>query len=294
MPEFPFGEEELRVCERLAYTLRTANAHDAAGKHRTNRPGEGFDFLDFRPYVPGDDVRRIDWTVYARLHQPYIRQLQHETLLYVHILVDVSSSMTAADTTRKMTTACQIASGLGFVALRAGDQVSLGAFSDDLKMLSRGRRGPAAFPGMLSGLRAVETGGKTGLAKVSRSFRGQRLPAGLVIVISDFLCPDELEGATRGFCAGRSRLLAVQVLDEVDWGNNLSGPLKLRDAETGQVLEVFVTDRELAAYQQRLRGYVETVARHLRRSGQGLVQVRTDEPWSVVAARSIREKSIFR
>ena len=293
MPAFLFGEQEMRVCDRLAYTLRTAGANDAAGQHRTRRAGDGFDFLDYRPYVPGDDVRRIDWMVYARLREPYIRQLQHETLLYVHILVDVSSSMIPAETNRKLSLACQVAMGLALVALRAGDQVSLGVFSDELEMLTRGQRGPAAFPSMLHRLRAVEPGGKTALADVSRSFLAQRLPAGLVIIISDFLCPAEIEDATRSF-ARRSRLLAIQVLDQVDWGEGLGGPLHLTDAETGRALEVYVTERQLAEYQQRLRSYLQTVTRQVHRLGQGVLQVRTDEPWSMVAARVIREKSVFR
>ena len=78
------------------------------GGHRIRRSGEGADFLDYRRYVIGDDVRRIDWTVFARLRQPYIRIMQHETVLHVNLLVDVSRSMAAGEGQTKAALACRV------------------------------------------------------------------------------------------------------------------------------------------------------------------------------------------
>lgn len=294
MPDFAFDSTDLAVCQRLAYTMRTATAQDASGMHRTRRTGEGTDFLDFRPYTPGDDVRRIDWTVFARVRQPYVRVLQQETVLFVNFLIDVSRSMAAGQAQSKAALACRLACALAYIGLHKGDRVSAGAFSDRWTALARDLRGPAALPTLVDALRRTPLGRGTDLEAATRTFRAQARHRGLAVLISDFLSPIGCQEPVRGLMADGFRVLVIQVLDAVDWGQGLTGFVRLRDSETDYSTDVEVTSQEIDDYRDRLRGHVERMEAFCRQRGQAYLLASTRDDWGVAVARALRERGIFR
>jgi len=294
VPDFAFDSTDLALCQRLAYTMRTATAQDASGTHRTRRIGEGTDFLDFRPYTPGDDVRRIDWTVFARVRQPYVRVLQHETVLFLNFLIDVSRSMAAGHAQSKAALACRLACALAYVGLHKGDRVSVGAFSDGWTALARDLRGPAALPKLVDALRRTPLGGGTDLEAAMRTFRAQTRHRGLAVLISDFLSPIGCQEPVRGLLADGFRVLVIQVLDAVDWGEGLTGFVRLRDSETDHSTDVEVTSREIDDYRGRLRAHVERMEAFCRQRGQAYLLASTRDDWGVAVARVLRERAVFR
>lgn len=293
MPDFDFDSRDLHACERLAYAGRIASASDASGQHRIQRHGEGTEFLDYRPYTPGDDVRRIDWTVFARLHHPYVRVLQHETTLYANLLVDVSQSMAAGAPT-KAATACRLACMLGYVALGAGDRVSVATFADQLGPITSGLRGQPAVSRLVKALRVAPLGGQTDLLAATRDFARRSRKRGLAIVISDFLGPAGFEEPLRQLLAHRFRVLALQVLSPEDWGAHLKGKLRLRDSETHRTADVTISPRRLAEYQRTLRHRVERLQRFCLQRNQFALYAATTDATSRIVARGLRERGLLR
>jgi uncharacterized protein (DUF58 family) len=294
MPEFAFGDREIGTCQRLVYTSRIATASDASGGHRIRRSGEGADFLDYRRYVVGDDVRRIDWTVFARLRQPYIRILQHETVLHVNLLVDVSRSMGAGAPQSKAALACRVACALAYVALTNGDRVSVATFADNLGPALPNLRGRAALRRIVALLRAAPLGGTTDLFATVNSFCERTRHRGLVVILSDFLAPTGYQEPVRRLLAKRFRVLALQILDRLDWGAGLQGPLRLRDSETRRTTDLTASQRTLGEYRRRLRDHAERLDAFCTHQGQFYLYASTRDDYAQLVARGLRERGLLR
>src|SRR5512145_3297284 len=120
-----FDETALRKLQRLTLVTSRVRAGALRGERRSLKRGAGLEFADFRDYVPGDDLRRVDWNVYARLDRPYVKLREEEEDLAVHILVDASQSMDWGEGAQhKFSFALQLAAGLGSIGLSTGDRVT--------------------------------------------------------------------------------------------------------------------------------------------------------------------------
>jgi len=294
MPEFTFGDRELNVCQRLVYASRIATASDASGGHRVRRTGEGVDFLDYRRYVAGEDVRRIDWTVFARLRQPYVRILQHETVLQVNLLVDVSRSMAAGAPVSKAALACQIACALAFVALSNGDLVSVATFAGKLGSMQTGFRGRGSLRRIVSLLQNAPVKGRTDLPASAREFAERSKHRGLTVLLSDFLSPKDYQAPIRRLLSLGFRVLAIQILDQADWGAGLTGRIRLRDSETRRHADLLITARNLDEYRRRLREHAERLNAYCTRRNQYYLYADTQAPFAQIVARGLRERGLMR
>src|SRR5258707_6623098 len=138
MAERLFDEKTLRKLERLELIARRVRAGVMKGERRSNKRGTSIEFADYRDYTRGDDLRRVDWNIFARLERPFIKLLEEEEDLAVHLLIDASVSMdwpTAGEPSQnKFTFARRVLAGLGSISLRSGDQLNLSAL--------RGPNGP--------------------------------------------------------------------------------------------------------------------------------------------------------
>jgi len=126
MSERFFEEGFLRRLERLALIARQASAGKTQGERRSQKRGQSVEFSDFRPYVAGDDFRRIDWNAYARLERFFIKLFVEEEDLTVHLLIDASRSMRWGEP-QKLWYAAQVAGALGYIALTGLDRVTVTA-----------------------------------------------------------------------------------------------------------------------------------------------------------------------
>jgi uncharacterized protein (DUF58 family) len=121
-----FDETSLRKLQQLTLVTSRVRAGALRGERRSLKRGAGLEFADFRDYVPGDDLRRVDWNVYARLDRPYIKLREEEEDLAVHILVDASKSMDWGEGPQhKFNFALHLAAGLGSIGLNTGDRISV-------------------------------------------------------------------------------------------------------------------------------------------------------------------------
>jgi uncharacterized protein (DUF58 family) len=268
------GADLMARLDRLDMLSRRIFAGKLPGERRSKKRGRSVEFDDFRRYVPGDDLRHIDWNVFARLDQLFIKLFREEEDLSVVLVLDCSSSM---DTGDKSVFAHRLAMALGYVALVNQNRLSVARFdqSGRVEQLTpmRGRRNIQRLSEFL--LASLEmsppvSGGSSPFNSAMRLVARGQGGRGVLVLVSDFLFP---EGWTRGLNdlahAGGSGfdVTCVQVLspEELDpalaFGRGLVGDLRLIDVETGRPAEVTLTKALVRRYEQRLADLRERLAR---------------------------------
>ncbi|MFN4293118.1 MAG: DUF58 domain-containing protein [Thermoflexales bacterium] len=273
------------------------------GERRSVKRGRSVEFADYRNYTPGDDPRRVDWNVYARLERPYIKLFEDEEDLTTHILLDDSLSMfwqpdEEADGQRlaqKWLCAAQLAAVLGYVALTSGDRVVLETSSFQRFGPKRGVASAAALIAFVErvsatdkrDLRAAPAGRRQALNAWLKRYALDARP-GLCILISDML--DE-GGYAEGFNAlGNSRLdvnlLHTLSADELD--PQFTGDLRLKDVETANQQDMSLDDAVLSQYRQRLTMWSEEIAAQVRRRGGRYHLTDTSLPLEQIVLKDLR------
>jgi uncharacterized protein (DUF58 family) len=269
-------DETLRRLERLSLRSLRAVTVGLAGERAGRITGPRADFADYRRYVPGDELRRVDWNVYARLRQLAVKVGAEEGRLSVHVLLDTSRSMLLG-TPQKLLFGQRLAALVGAVALLGGDTARVVALADGaahpLALLDGARR----LPALLAEIRRAPVGRETRLAAGVDDYRRSSTHADLLVLVTDANAPpDDLDDALRGAVAasGDVGLLHVVAADELR--PELRGPVTLRDAETGEELELDLDDAALARYELLERRFLDSVEGAVRRHGAGYVRGVTD------------------
>lgn len=252
---------ELRSFARAAAHLLAQHPSPAPGARTVRRrAGVGLQHLDHRDYVPGDDVRHIDWQLTARRQRPILRQFEAETSGDWFLLLDTSSSMVAAGAARWHGAVCATAA-MAFALLELGNRVALVAFADEVVAECPVGRGASHFPTIartLRGLHPAARGARSNLAACARRIRGTASG----FVISDFLGPADLRPGLAALRERCVRLHALLVEDPRELRLAGDGPRELLDVESGATLSCDAdtlsaahASQAQAELQQRLRRF---------------------------------------
>jgi uncharacterized protein (DUF58 family) len=237
--------------------------------------GDSVDFADYREYVPGDDFRRIDHNLAARLGVVMIRLFEAEEELPIRVIVDASASMGYHE---KFAAAQQLAAVVSYLALAGGDRVyPIRVPGGDAQAFgagppSRHRSGWPQLETWLEGLRPLAAGR---LQPVAGHIRSSATVRGSSVLISD-LMDDSWETAIDALGASGSGIV-LHVLGREELQPRLSGDLRLVDAESGKVVDLSTSSDALAAYGRALDGFLESVSARARRAGLDYVLVPADE-----------------
>jgi uncharacterized protein (DUF58 family) len=244
---------ELRYLEiSTARAIRTARV----GPYTSRTRGSGFDFDQHLPYRPGDDVRRIDWNVTARVGAPYVRQTHAERELNVVVAMDLSTSMEVGATDRvKHEVLMLVAGSVLFSA--AGDQVNVGllAFSDRVLGWSPPRRASGRTWHLLEELWALRpAGGGTALAPAIRHLQSHLTTTSVIVLVSDFLTDDDgLHSRELRTLAAAHDVVAIVVEDPADAELPAGrGFVRVRDVESRRGLTLALSDRNRRIYAHAL------------------------------------------
>jgi uncharacterized protein (DUF58 family) len=279
--------------ERLQLATRRPLAGRFAGDHRSRRHGTSLDFADYRPYHPGDDFRRIDYHLYARLDVLVLKLFEAEDDLTVRLLVDTSASMAGA----KLDQAVRVAAALGFVALVRRDTVTVhtvpagggaGGGARVGRFVGRGAVGP-----LFDHLGALRAAGLSPLAAACADLLSRRGPPGLTVVVSDLLTP-EWSDALRRLPARGGLVVVVHVLDRDELDPPLVGDLDLVDRETGRALPVSLSLERLDGYRRAARRWTDEVAARARRQGAAYVRLLADDDLGDRLLRGWRAEGVVR
>jgi uncharacterized protein (DUF58 family) len=240
--------EEARQLDRIAIgASRIAPTATAAGLRRTRMRGFGIEFQDYRHYQPGDDPRSIDWTVEARLQQLVIRVSRGDGQLKLHLLVDVSASMSTG-TPDKLHAARKIAAALCYIAVERRDAVGVATFTDTVTSHLQPAAGRPQMFRVFETLRAATGGGRSGIDRALTAYGGAVRGGGLVVVLSDFFQPG---GALKGLQYLLYRGLTpavVQIVASEELRPDITEDVELVDIEDPAAAPVVVDASAVAAY----------------------------------------------
>src|SRR5574341_186183 len=305
-PDRLFDEATLRKLEQLTLIAHRVRAGIMRGDRRSTKKGESIEFADYRDYTRGDDLRRLDWNVYARLEKPFIKLLEEEEDLTVHVLVDASLSMDwpqdgadaslpPANDPHKFRYALRLAAALGHIGLATGDRVAVSLLAGDR---ARDRWGPVRGRGQTLRLLAwLEMQGAEGTTDLNAALRDYALRGGrpgLAMLVSDMLSPG---GWQDGLTALQGRGYEVAILhllspDEI--APQMVGDIRLIDSETGQPQDVTVDGAMRDLYSRRLRQWRDEMASYCASRDVHYVAVETGTAWENVILYALRRAGVVR
>src|SRR6476661_3192992 len=221
-----------------------------AGDYRSNVLGVGTELAQVRPYVDGDDVRRIDWNVTARTGQTHVRVHMAERVLVTWLVLDTSISMAFGTADRRKADVAEgVAIAVGHVATRRGNRLGLVTFGDDSPRTLPPRQGRLGLLGLLSALRdepVADGAGVTSLGEALRRTGALAQQRSVVIVVSDFRGPQDWRRPLLEL-AGRHEVVAVEIRDPREQELPNAGVLWLVDPETGRQLRADTRSEKLRA-----------------------------------------------
>ena len=289
-----FDERFLRKLESLALTIRRTTAGRSHGLRRSRRVGAGLEFADHRDYVPGDDLRYLDWNLYGRLERRALRLYEEDEDLSIDVLIDASASM-AMGRPPKLELALQIGAALAHVGLSNLDRVAVTALGE----VAAGpppARGKARILPILRYLDAVRPlqgtsrASRTSLAAAVREFlsrrRGRR--RGLVALISDFYDPAGARAALELVRRHRLEAIAVQISAPDELAPRLRGDLQLCDAETGEARDLTISPHALADYTRRHAALLRELVGYCRERAIPCFTLSSEQPFDAVVLRMFR------
>jgi uncharacterized protein (DUF58 family) len=293
MTERLLEPEFLTKLQRLMVLSRKVFAGKMKGERRSRQKGTSVEFADYRNYVFGDDPRFIDWNTYARLERLFLKLFLEEEDLFVYILLDGSASMTFG-TPSKFLYAKRVAAALGYITLMNLDRLSVGTFDSDLREFLPATRGKGQGEKLFRFLADLEAEGKTSLAGACKRFLVRNKRPGLLILLSDFFDRAGFEEAIRLLISRRLEIFAIQILAQEEIQPQLSGDLKLIDAEERDETEITVSERLLKTYHERLEGFCEGLRNHCIQRGIHYLRISTAMPFEDVVLHYLKTAGLLK
>lgn len=282
----------LRKIERLQLVAKRVFPGRLRGERRSTKRGSSVEFADYRNYSTGDDFRRVDWNVYARLEKLFLKLFVEEEDLHVYILIDASKSMDFGSP-RKLLYAKRIAAALSYIALSNLDRVGISALNGTSASVLSPKRGKQSAFGVFDYLKSVQPVGGTQLAASMRDFSLRTSQPGLVIVISDFFDPDYQKGLS-ALLSRKFELTVMHLLDQDEVEPPLGGDLLMVDSETNERREVTITQTLLRKYQQRLAEFCGGVESFCTRYGCNYVRVTNQSPFEDLILGYLRQRGMLK
>ena len=249
----------IKRLEQLQLLARRRSKSTAKGERRSGSQGQSVEFADYRNYVPGDDLRSIDWNLFGRLDRLFLKLYEEERELPLTIYLDASESMSFGRVT-KFDFARQIAAAVGYVALCGFDRVTVEPFPlvESQKIFVgelhsvRGRHSSMRF---FNNLNQLKPGGSVDFNQALRLGAIKNRDPGVVVVLSDFLNLDGYETGLKSLTNRGSEVHVVQILSEEELEPSTYGDLKVVDSETGAEQEVTFGKYRLKTYQATVHKY---------------------------------------
>jgi uncharacterized protein (DUF58 family) len=291
-----FDEAILRKLDRLALVASQVRAGVIKGERRSTKRGTSIEFADYRDYVRGDDLRRVDWNVYARLERPFIKLLEEEEDLAVHVLLDASRSMDYGEAeTHKLRYAQRLAAALGYIALAAGDRLTLAALQDSAPVSQFGpARGRGFALRLLRFLESVAPGGATELDAALRSYALSAKRPGLVFLISDLFAPDGYQDGLAQFQGRGYEVTVLHVLAPEELDPQLAGDLRLIDSETGAPQDITLDGGLRDRYRARVRQWRDDIEAHALKRRINYLPISTATAWDELVLYQLRKRGLVK
>jgi uncharacterized protein (DUF58 family) len=289
---------EPAVLSRLAgvpLLARRPMVGNVSGRHASPHRGSSVEFAEYRKYVPGDDLRRLDWRAFGRSDRFYVKEYEADTNLRLVLVLDTSGSMAFGSTKpaaaagpqplAKIDYARRICGALGYLASQQGDAVGISCAAGEIVRTLPPRRSPAHLRLVFDVLEEAKPQGTTGLPEVLHELAETIRQRALVAIVSDlFVQPAELASAFGHLKFRRHDVAVFHLLDPQELAFTFQRPTRFLDLEGGGA--IFADPVEIAdRYHQAVAAYLESLRQIVLESGIDYHRVITDEPYEQVLAR---------
>jgi len=297
MAERLFDEKTLRKLDRLSLVASRVRSGTMKGDRRSKKRGTSLEFADYRNYTRGDDLRRVDWNVYARLDRPFIKLFEEEEDLAVHVLIDASGSMDWPKggesggniEHHKFHFAQRIAAGLAYIALGTGDYTSVTALYGPGQNVTWGPyRGRGRSLRLLDFIGELQPAGELDLNTAMKDYVMRYPRPGLVMLISDLLTPKGFQDGLSALQSVGNEVGVIHILspDEID--PQLAGDLQLIDVESGAPQDLTVDAAMREHYNRRLIAWRNDIMNTCLKRGIHYATMDTGISWEEVILFELR------
>lgn len=288
--EIVFDQAFLESLKRIQVLAREPSG-GREGARVGRETGPGIEFADWRPYLPGDSPREVDWKAFARLGKLFVRLRAREESSNVYLLVDASASMAFGKPT-KFTFARRIAGALAAVALSGLDGVTAGLLRDEACEVGPRLTGTDRLPDMLELLENARAEGATDIAAALAGFLDLAPARGVLIVLSDFwgegdLAPTLSAARERGFEGSLIQVLAPEEVDPTSGGRQ-----RLVDSESGAECEMELAPKVREAYSDERAKFLQELTAAAAKGGFRAAALRTDTPLEDAVLADLRRAGV--
>jgi uncharacterized protein (DUF58 family) len=286
--------EVLARINSLELIARTVVEGFIAGLHRSPYLGFSTDFAEHRQYMPGDDIRHLDWKLLARTDRMYIKKYQGDTNTQIHLLVDASASMGFASATiTKLQYAQYLTSSLAYLGVRQHDAVGFTAFDEEVVEHAPPSTRSGQLRTVLGILERLEA--TRGTALVDQLHRSAELikRRGVVVLISDlYVDRDELMRGLEHLRFAGNEVIVFHVMDRQELDFEFEEPVVLEDSESTEQVHV-LPEVVRAEYIRALRSHIDSIAEGARRCRIDYELLRTSEPLDAALFSYLSRRSSF-
>jgi len=283
----------LAQLERLELVSRKVFRGRMKGERKSKRKGQSVEFADFRQYVAGDDLRFIDWNLFARMERLYLKLFLEEEDLHFYTLIDASASMEFGEPT-KLRYAKQLAAALGFIGLCRADRVKIESLGTSSRQPGPTLRGRSSLWRMQEYLAGIEPGENVPLAEGVRNFCLRNSGKGILVLISDLMDKEGFDKALRFLVAQQMDVYVLHVLCPEELNPEVKGDLRLIDCEDADVAEVTISRPLLEKYKRTLATFVDGARDFCTRRGMNYLMISTETPVETLVANYLRKRGLVR
>ncbi len=284
--------ELLARLEKMELVSRKIFRGRMKGERRSRRKGQSVEFADYRNYTPGDDLRFVDWNLYARLDKLFLKLFLEEEDLHVFFLIDSSPSMGFGEPT-KFHAAQQLAASLAFVGMCRGDRIKiefLGAENRTSPVL----RGRSQLWRMTEFVQQNEPDQLFDLTDAVKRFCLRNTSRGIVILLTDLMDKSGYESALRLLVGRQMDVFVMQILSPEEFDPDINGDLKLVDCEDEDEAEVSVSSALLKRYKTTLATFIDQARKFCAQRDMTYLLARSDQGADVIVGQYLRQRGLVR
>ena len=290
----PLLSPELLVqLERMELVSRKVFRGRMKGEKRSKRKGQSVEFADFRNYVAGDDLRFIDWNLYARLDKLFLKLFLEEEDLHFYSLIDVSQSMMFGDPS-KLFYAKQLAAALGYIGLCRSDRIKIEPIGSKQALAAPTLRGRSSLHRMINYVESIQPEETASLEQGIKSFTLRNKGKGILVLITDLMEKSGYETALKYLLSQNMDVYVIHVLSQAEIDPDITGDLKLVDSEDGDIAEVSMSQRLIDRYKSTLAQFISGARDFCSQRNIMYMMTSTDRPVDRLVSRYLRQRGLVR
>ncbi|HNP73058.1 MAG TPA: DUF58 domain-containing protein [Kouleothrix sp.] len=287
-----FDSTFLRKLDRLALLTRRAMVGDMQGERRSPRRGSSVEFADFRPYARGDDIRQIDWNLYARMERFFLKLMVAEEELTIHLLLDNTASMDWGEP-NKLLYARRVAAAFGYIALSSLDRVTVTALAAGKAQQLPGVRGKRGALPLFGFLQRLPAGASGSLLDAARRYVQTARNVGPLLICSDLLDAG-WKDALRALTARPFEITLIHILAPQELRPDIDGDFRLLDSEGSAAIEITADFEVLRQYDDHLRAWRAEVESFCSGRGINYIFADTSVPAEEFVLSNLRRRGVVR